>query len=99
MDEGLDDTIFWFKSTCNYYNIPDSITKENVNTFFVCNDPDPMMPKTFLQAAIVWNDHSLAEKLISLGAKPRWFDLRAAKDDKMKELLIKAGAKIEDLLI
>lgn len=91
-EEQLDDLVYWFKSSSRYYrdDVPEKITKENVNTFMPCNDPDPFMPKTFLQCAIVYNDHSSAKILVEMGAERGYCDIKVAKDEEMKEILRKA---------
>lgn len=91
-EEQLDDLVYWFKSSSYYYNddVPEQITKENVNTHIICLVPDFSMPTTFLQYAIVYEDHSLARLLVEMGAKRGYCDIKVAKDEEMKEILKKA---------
>lgn len=85
----FEDYVYYFEVN-QHINVPKAITKETVNTWMSSTDIYHKFPNTFLQAAIHYNDHSLARDLINIGAKTYGNEIDYAKDEEMREILIDA---------
>lgn len=88
--KGLLEYLEWTES---YVDLPKEITKENVNMIIHHNDASNFeLPCTFLGTAIILKRYDLMKELIELGANVHMCYLPNIKDEKAREILIKAGA-------